>query len=216
MENSPDAVDDSQERKRLYEKRREDLFKLQISNSENLDKAVLTYSGAGLALSLGFLKDFIPIADAKMPWALYGSWICFTSAIALVIFSYVISARVVEAQLDQAERYYVLGQDDAYTEKTLLRWLAKHLNSWIYAAVFVVALILTIVFVSMNLKGATMAGKNFPVTYAQDGAIAMSMQKVPVQRGITGMPMHSVSSPRPASSVPAPQAQPASAAKTKG
>ncbi|MDP1080667.1 hypothetical protein Q6298_28625, partial [Klebsiella pneumoniae] len=81
------TVDDGEERKRLYEKRREELFKLRLSNLENLDKSILTYSSAGLALSLGFLKDFIPIYQAKFAWALYGSWICFAFAISLVVLS---------------------------------------------------------------------------------------------------------------------------------
>src|SRR3569832_1908841 len=71
-------VKDSEERKRLYERHREELSKRQISNAENLDKSILTYSAAGLALSLGFLKDFIPISQAKYAWMLYGSLAGFT------------------------------------------------------------------------------------------------------------------------------------------
>jgi hypothetical protein len=82
---------DAKERTRVYERTRDDLSKRQLSNAENLDKSVLTYSGAGLALSLGFLKDFIPIREAKLPWALYGSWIAFTAAMVLVVLSYVFS-----------------------------------------------------------------------------------------------------------------------------
>ena len=41
-----------------------------LSSSENFDKAVLTFSSAGLALSVGFLKDFVP---EEIFWTLWKS-----------------------------------------------------------------------------------------------------------------------------------------------
>lgn len=65
-EDVSELAEDAAERQRLYERHRDDLSKRQISNAENLDKSILTYSGAGLALSLGFLKDFIPISGFQL------------------------------------------------------------------------------------------------------------------------------------------------------
>lgn len=217
MQNDSEIVGDGDERKRLYEKRREELLKLRLSNLENLDKSILTYSSAGLALSLGFLKDFIPIAQAKFAWALYWSWVCFTIAISLVMLSYVVSLKVLDRQLEQAERYYLYRDEGAYS---IGRWffrLADHLNSWLSAAVFIVALILTVLFVSLNLSGATMASKKIVSAYAQDGAIGSVMQKVTtVEKGITGTPMQSVAPVKPTSPVPAPQPQSGNTTKSTG
>jgi hypothetical protein len=202
-------AEDAAERKRLYERHRDDLSKRQISNAENLDKTVLTYSGAGLALSLGFLKDFIPIRQAVFAWALYGSWIFFTLAMVFVVASYVLSLRVVRLQLDRAERYYLKLEEDALNEETWWDACADHVNHWMSAVAFVVALICTTFFVSTNLRGANVAAKNIVTnSFAQDGVTGMAMQKVPgsagtVQRGLTGLPMQSVKPSTPANPAPA-------------
>jgi hypothetical protein len=192
------------ERKRLYERHRDDLSKREISNAENLDKSILTYSGAGLALSLGFLKDFIPIANAKLAWALYGSWGFFTLAMVLVIVSYVVSLKVIRLQLDRAERYYLSSVDSAFDECGRWDYCADHLNQWMSAAAFVVAIIFTTLFVSVNLKGANMPDKKITHSIAQDGLSGMPMQKVVsqggnLQKGLTGQPMQSI---QPTTSTP--------------
>ncbi|MBN3759297.1 hypothetical protein G3O01_00485 [Burkholderia sp. Ac-20365] len=193
----------AKERTRVHERERDDLRKRHISNAENLDKSVLTYSGAGLALSLGFLKDFIPIREAKLSWALYGSWIALGAAMVLVIFSYVVSQIVLELQLDRAHRYYDKHEEDALDECKTIDLVAKHLNGWIYAVAFGIGLSLTILFVSVNLNGANMANKNEKVgnvAFAQDAAIGTKMQRV--ERGVTGgklQPVNQGTSKQPAS-----------------
>ena len=181
------AKERAKEYTRIHERERDNLAKLRISNAENLDKSVLTYSGAGLGLSLGFLKDFIPIQEAKFAWALYCSWIAFTVAMVLVIASYVISQIVIEVQFERAERYYEDGEEAVRNECTTTEKIAQHLNGWIYATAFAIGLSLTIFFVSVNLNGANMANKGEKGgswSYAQDGAIGTKMQRV--EKGITG------------------------------
>jgi hypothetical protein len=200
------AKEITKESTRIHERERDDLRKRQLSNAENLDKSVLTYSGTGLALSLGFLKDFIPIREAKLPWALYGSWVAFTLAIVLVIFSYVISQMVIEVQLERAERLYSDGQEDARDECTKTEKFAQHLNGWIYAAAFAIGLSLTILFVSVNLSGANMANKNEKGgnwAFAQDAAIGTKMQRV--EKGVTGGKLQPVAPAAPKQPASQPQ-----------
>lgn len=204
-----DSVEEAAERKRLYERQRDDLSKRQISNAENLDKSILTYSGAGLALSLGFLKDFIPIRQAEYAWALYSSWAFFTLAMVLVIASYVLSLKVVNLQLDRAERYYLKSEEAALDEQTCWDYCANHVNHWMSAVAFAIALIFTTFFVSVNLRGANVAGKNnVTPSMTHDGVTGMAMQKVQgpagtVQRGLTGLPMQTVKPTTPSSPAPA-------------
>lgn len=196
----------AKERTRIHERERDDLRKRHISNAENLDKAVLTYSGAGLALSLGFLKDFIPIREAKFAWALYGSWIAFTVAMVLVIVSYVVSQWVLDLQLDRAHRYYEKHEEDAFDECTKIDLVAKHLNGWIYAVAFGIGLTLTILFVSVNLNGANMASKSEKSgnwSFAQDGAIGTKMQRI--DKGVTGGKLQPVNPATPKQPTPPPQ-----------
>lgn len=191
------------ERKRLCERHREELSKRQISNAENLDKSILTYSAAGLALSLGFLKDFIPIAQAKFEWALYGSWIFFTSAILAVISSYVVSLKVLNLQLNRADRFYLKNEEAAFNESCRWDKCAEYLNHWAPAIAFGIALILTTLFVSINLRGSNMAENKVTKVFTQDGVTGLTMQKVIPntqisQRGMTGMPMQAVTPSVPA------------------
>ena len=197
MSEPENSAEELSERKRLYERHREELSKRQISNAENLDKSILTYSAAGLALSLGFLKDFIPIAKAEIAWALYGSWFFFMLAILSVIFSYVASLKVLSLQLNRAERYYLKYEETACDE--LCNWdkCADHLNQWISAIAFGVAIVLTTLFVSINLKGANMAENKVIHGRTQDAVTGLSMQKIvpstqSAQKGITGMPPQAV------------------------
>jgi len=190
-------VKDSEERKRLYERHREELSKRQISNAENLDKSILTYSAAGLALSLGFLKDFIPISQAKYAWMLYGSWAGFTFAIVTVIASYVVSLKVLRLQLVRAEQYYLKCEESACDESSGWDKCADLLNNWLSAFAFGIAIVLTTLFVSTNLKGANVAGNKVISGFTQDGVTGLSMQKMVatnqiIQRGVTGMPMQNV------------------------
>ncbi|USU21336.1 hypothetical protein [Paraburkholderia fungorum] len=197
---------DAKERTRIHERERDNLYKLRISNAENLDKSVLTYSGAGLGLSLGFLKDFIPIEKAKFAWALYGSWVALSAAMVLVIASYVVSQIVIDAQIERAERYYEDGEEDVRNECTKTEKVAQHLNGWIYATAFGIGLVLTILFVSFNLSGADMANKhdksgNWAV--AEDGAIGTKMQRV--EKGVTGGKLQPVNPAAPKQPTPQPQ-----------
>lgn len=208
-EDAREPADDAAERQRLYERHRDDLSKRQISNAENLDKSILTYSGAGLALSLGFLKDFIPIRRAEFSWALYGSWIFFTLAMVLVILSYVLSLKVVSLQLDRAERYYLNSEEKALGEETWWDFCANHVNHWMSAVAFAIALIFTTFFVSVNLRGANVTGKKTVTTsLTHDGVTGIAMQKVQgsagtVQRGLTGLPMQAVKPAAPGNPAPA-------------
>ncbi|RKU01674.1 hypothetical protein C7H84_19900 [Burkholderia sp. Nafp2/4-1b] len=187
---------------RLYERYKEDLSKREISNAENHDRSILTYSAAGLGLSLSLLKDFVPITQAKYSWTLYGSWIFFCLAIISVILSYPLSQRVIRLQDKKARRYYLENIAAAYDERIKLENFSNFLNQWVSPPLFIIAIILTIFFVSINLKGANMTNGKIPPAIAQDGVTGMQMQKVTppaptVQKGITGTPMQPVTSSQP-------------------
>lgn len=213
-EREEEAKAEAKEHTRVHERERDDLRKRQLSNAENLDKSVLTYSGTGLALSLGFLKDFIPIREAKLAWALYCSWIAFTVAVVLVIASYVVSQMAIDVQLERAERYYESGEEHVRNECTKTEKVAQHLNGWIYATAFAVGLSLTILFVSVNLNGANMATKDQKggnCAIAQDGAIGTKMQRV--EKGVTGGKLQPVNPGTPQQ--PTPQTQTGNSTQTK-
>lgn len=209
---------EADERKRLYERYRDDLSKREISNAENHDKSILTYSATGLGLSLGLLKDFIPIAQAQYGWALYGSWILFILAMASVIVSYPISQKVIRLQLDRAKRYYLDNIESAFGESGKWDFCADNLNRWVSPVTFILAIIFTTLFVSTNLKGASMVGKKPPLSIAQEGIAGMQMQPVPQQKNAAGVPIQSTTASQPAADLvqqSQSQTQQSSKSKTK-
>lgn len=80
--------------RRLYADHLAKINRREVYSSENFDKSVLTFSSAGLALSVGFLKDFVPIAGAHAPWALHLSWFLFTLATCATVTSFLVSSPI--------------------------------------------------------------------------------------------------------------------------
>lgn len=139
-----------EERKLIHSKRQDDLNKRQLSNSENFDKSILTYSTAGLALSLGVLKDFVPVARAHWMWLLYASWILFTCVVTITLLSFILSQLGIKRQIEIDERYY-LKLDDAAADEPNRFAVATEWCSYLSGICFVVALGCTVLFVIHNL-----------------------------------------------------------------
>lgn len=160
-----------------------ELFKRQLSNSDNFDKAILTYSSAGLALSLGFLKDFIPVTRADASWLLFVSWALFVVSVVVTLFSFISSQLGISKQLALNERYYLRMDDTALSESNFFARCTDWLG-YIAGTAFVVAIACSTFFVSINLeRAATMVEqKQVPL---REGAPIPTIQQVPqtVQRG---------------------------------
>ena len=89
MDEERQNPDDDQEK--LYEqyiKQDEELSKRDLSNVENLDKAILSLSSAGLGLSLVFIRNVVKLAEALHVWLLHLSWLMFVLAIISMLLSY--------------------------------------------------------------------------------------------------------------------------------
>jgi len=137
--------------KQLFSEMKGELYKRQLSNSDNLDKAVLAYSSAGLALSLSFLKDFVKAPLVSHVYLLYMSWGFFVMAVIVTIMSFLSSQRGISKQLKLAERYYLLREDSALTEKNVFA-CATEVMAYVSGLSFVVALACTTLFVYFNLQ----------------------------------------------------------------
>lgn len=136
---------------KVFKEFKTEIEKRQVSSSENFDKSILTYSSWALGISVAFLKDFIPITVALAPSLLYISWALFCWAIGSTTISFLLSYKGLEQTLKHGEKYY-LDEDDSYLNKDnnfnkAVKWL-----NWTSGVSFIIALILTIVFVSLNLE----------------------------------------------------------------
>lgn len=178
-----------------------EIHKREISSSENFDKSVLTFSSAGLALSVGFLKDFIPIGLAEKVWSLYASWWLFTGATCATMASFLVSSYALAHQKKLAYRYYIEGVQSAFEGTNLWDLWTKRLNLFSGGA-FLLALILTVVFISTNLERAgDMKNQNTANKASSPdqrrGLTVPTMQPVPLA------PATAPSQPAPRSSQPA-------------
>ena len=207
----PPVVDDyipSEDAKKIYNDFVADLRKRQLSSSENFDKSILTYSSGGLAVSLTFLKDFIPVSAAEASWLLYASWALFSLSAITTIISFLVSYEAQEHKQRIAERYYMHGDVSALSEKSNLDSAVTYLN-YASGAAFVLALIFTTLFVSLNLNKAAEMKENrrmisntsTTATQSQSGNVDIlqkgipsgSLQKIP--GGSTQKPTQPVTPP---------------------
>lgn len=143
-------MDDERERKDLYSRTREDLLKRNLSNSENLDKAILSLSSGLLGLSLGAIKSVVDLEVAKYLPLLFISWGMFALAIILTLVSFLVSQRAIARQLVLAEAYYLNGDDAAIEARNVWAGATEWLNAF-SALAFTVAVISTILFIIPNI-----------------------------------------------------------------
>jgi len=143
-------MEDERERKDLYSRTREDLLKRNLSNSENLDKAILSLSSGLLGLSLGAIKSVVDLKVAKYLPLLFTSWGLFTLAIILTLVSFLVSQRAIARQLVLAEAYYLNGDDAAIEARNLWAEATEWLNGF-SALAFTVAVMSTILFIIPNI-----------------------------------------------------------------
>lgn len=173
-----------------------------VANAENLDKAILTYSSGGLALSLGFLKDFVAVSEASLPILLYSSWALFVLAVTITLVSYLTSQFAQHRQLSISVRYNLQMEDAALNETN---WPAR-LTEWasyLAGLAFILALASSTLFVAINLsKGSKMTEKKSERLI--EGAPVPTLQQVPaaVQRGAPVPTIQTIPQPSAPNSAP--------------
>ncbi|MCC4610743.1 hypothetical protein LL963_01295 [Xanthomonas campestris pv. esculenti] len=181
-----------------------ELFKRQLSNCENFDKAILTYASGALALSLGFLKDFVRLSQAAASTLLYLSWAAFAACIVVTVASYLISQQAIKRQLEIAERYYIKREEKALVEPNL----AARATEWCNiasGALFCSAVVLTTIFIAVNVKETNMSNK-----ISQEYLQKIISGEVPIIKAAVIPPMASVPVATPAT-IPSTPATPAPA-----
>ena len=134
----------------IHDKSREDLLKRQLSNNESYDKAILSLSSAGLALSLTAVKFVIPLNKATDVWALKASWVFFLVTVILSLSAYLIGNKAISKQLQIQEDYYIKRLVKAQTESNKYSRINSFFNA-VTGGVFACAISLVIYFVTVNL-----------------------------------------------------------------
>ena len=133
-----------------YLKERKLLIDAQQQSYQQFDKAILTLSSGGLGVSIIFLRDILPIEQITNYCFLIGSWILFTISILSTLISFLTSQYAYNKQLELIDAYFLNKDSDALTKKNRFAQITEGLN--VSAAVFfILAVIGTIMFVSINI-----------------------------------------------------------------
>lgn len=198
-------AEDAEARKKQHAEITAEYEKRTVANADNLDKAILTYSSAGLAFSLGFLKDFVPITKAEHACLLYMSWLLFVVSVVVTLASYLLSQCALQKQLEKSARYNLHQDDSALTEPNRPAQILNYL-SYGSALSFLLAISASTLFVALNLtKGEPMPNK--PTERINEGAPVPSLQKIPdaqFQRGAPVPNIQPIPATTPPSNPPAP------------
>ena len=185
------------------------------SGSDEFDKSILTYSSAGLGISLVFIKDIVPLTHSIYLNLLYASWILFGLAILVTISSFQLSVRALEKHLEHLRKYYLEGQPQYLNAPNPAAEWVGHFK-WVSGGCFVLAIIGTIYFSISNLAEA----KHMSDNTSNGGPVILHEGRKPVNMtplekgrqpmGMTPIPSNSAQQQQPPSSS-APARPPASA-----
>jgi hypothetical protein len=119
------------------------------SSHEHFDKAILSLSSGGLALSLSFVAN-MGGARPKLEWVLIVSWCLFSAAILSNVLSLLVSQKAIGRQIEYAKNYYIDGQDEFLAKQNAFSLWTKRLN-YGSGALFVCAVAATVLFASVNI-----------------------------------------------------------------
>ena len=141
--------DQSEERKRLYERTRDELVAGQRTNADQFGRSILTLSTAFLAISIGFIRYLAPPESLVHSWILYLSWILFGATIVVTLLGMLYGQAILKRLLDSAHEYYIEGNEDAYKISEVLPRKIDHINRAV-GALFSLAVASTILFAVIN------------------------------------------------------------------
>lgn len=158
---------DNNERREILKQALAEINASLLSNSQMLDKAILSLSSAGLGVSLAFIKNVVPLDKATNLCLLYSSWGTFVGAIAGTLVSFLASQCGLEKQANQVndelenideEQGSILPEgvsdnepeDDEETDPSdkcfqSSKWLTRF-----SLACYIAAIIFTVLFVACN------------------------------------------------------------------
>lgn len=134
-------------------------------------------------------------------------WLFFTCrglffglAILSTIASFLISNKALTKQLSIAERYYIDGDQNAFSEKN--RWgNFTSLLNWLSGSFFILAIISVIVFGLSNFSKRSQVdtenSKKCVVSNLNEGQVVPRMQQLPIDKGAVIPAMPKVPAPNP-------------------
>lgn len=119
---------------------------------DSFDKTVLSLSGGALGVTFIFIKDIIGVDPIISPVLITIAWICWGISVCCTLFSFFTSHLLLIRTINRIDDAIKKGRPECfYTEKqgNSFQWLTNLLNIS-GASLFVVGVILTAIFASLN------------------------------------------------------------------
>ena len=139
------------ENKRIFEAARDHLNDAQIKNSESFDRAILTLSSAGLALTLSLTKVVVSIDEAVYLCALHLAWGCFSLAIISTILSFLSSNKAIAKEREHIYEYYI-NENNKYENAENTWGIITYRLNRLSAIVFIIGMLSTVTYVWANTQ----------------------------------------------------------------
>ena len=140
----------TEERKGQLYKAWDELSRRQLSNSENLGRAILSLSIAGLAFSLAFIKDVVSPDVVTNLYLLHGSWWAFALAIVTTLVSYHTSQAGLEKQFAQIRNDFAGKKNPKLEHKERRLFMITKWLGYFSHGFYLTAIGLTIIFIQTN------------------------------------------------------------------
>ena len=135
----------------LYARHREHLVDSRRLAYEQFDKAVFLLAGGGLTISLTLVEQIIPFATAGYKSALIAAWGGFTLSILSTLYSFIVSQKALDNELQKIDGFLKDGDDSSLTQRNRAADWTQRLNKTAFMFI-VVAIISLVIFVSFNLS----------------------------------------------------------------
>jgi hypothetical protein len=192
-------------RKKLYETQCLKYQDGSHSAIQEFDRSLLTLSAGALGVSLGFIKDVVPLKQAICLSLLFGSWYCFGISILLTLVSFIASQKAFRHMQAVAYEYYILGHEDAPTKRGAAVLTTRYLT-YASGCFFLVALVLTLTFVTWSVVNIRDTFKSSPATTGgtmENKAIQSTTgSRVRIEKGVEPSGLIRVPPPQPQSAPP--------------
>ncbi|AIU29332.1 hypothetical protein LV28_24620 [Pandoraea pnomenusa] len=121
------------------------------ANREKYDNTILAYSTGALALSITFIKEVVPLANASSVWTIKTSWVLFALSLLLMLASFPIAAKANRESVRFAEEYFIDHIESSYNKEGIAAKILKYVNV-LAGMVFFAAAGFTIAFVWINVR----------------------------------------------------------------
>jgi hypothetical protein len=174
------------------------LSALQKAAEEKYDAILTTLGSAFLALSVSFVKDVVPLAEAQWAWVLYLSWLSFAATIMVTVISLGMSSYAVAWHVRQLSPGAFAPE--GLEKKNPWSRAIQRLNLFAGAA-FLLGVLCTVVFaVSNTVHWRSNMEKRVP----QSSEIEQRGLTIPAMQTGTTRPASSTGGTAPATPAPAP------------